>query len=206
MTKMKIVLVAVIIVVSQGCATLSKSECREADWRIIGLEDGSLGRPVTYIGRHRESCADHGVKPNLSEYQQGHADGIRLFCTPRKGFELGRTGRDHNNVCPADLSDRFLHAYADGLEIRAAQTAVMDTQNRLKAANAELEETTDQISYLETQLVNGAGVTVDRQNWLAEIKRLQVEKRRTLAEIYNLEHEVADQQSAFENLASQFQY
>ena len=99
MNKVQLALVAVLVGTTQGCATLSQSECEEADWQIIGLEDGSAGRPVSYIGRHRKSCADYGVKPNMKQYQRGHADGVRIFCTPRKGYQLATSGRGHDDVC-----------------------------------------------------------------------------------------------------------
>ncbi len=59
---------AFIMLLVTGCATMDKSECEQADWRIIGLEDGAEGRPVSYIGRHRKACAEYGIKPNLALY------------------------------------------------------------------------------------------------------------------------------------------
>ena len=49
-----------------SCATMSESECEEADWEIIGLEDGAQGHPLSHIGQHRKACAEYGVKPDLA--------------------------------------------------------------------------------------------------------------------------------------------
>ena len=65
-----------------GCASLDKQECRLADWRMIGYEDGAAGRSGTRIGDHRAACAQHGVIPDMaagpSAAGAGTWDGISL--------------------------------------------------------------------------------------------------------------------------------
>jgi hypothetical protein len=61
MCKTKLWMIAFLIGIIQGCATLSESECEAADWRIIGLEDGAAGKPISQIGKHRKACAEYGV-------------------------------------------------------------------------------------------------------------------------------------------------
>ncbi len=195
-----------LVLTVQGCATLSKSECRKADWQIIGLEDGSAGRPVSYISRHRKSCAEHGVKPDLDQYQRGHADGIVLFCTPRKAFELGNAGRSHQDVCPVDLRDAFRAAYADGQEVYAARKALNEAKNQVKSAQAELEAVSEDIVSLEAELVSGGGTAEQRQGWLDETKRLQREQEQLQESLHDLEHEVTALQSEYEYLSSRFEY
>ena len=206
MMKIKIVLFATLIAILQGCATLSKSECREADWRIIGLEDGSAGRPLSYIGRHRKSCAEHGVKPDIGDYQLGHADGVALFCTPRKAFELGKRGGSHNDVCPAGLRDAFLLAYEDGLAIYSARREMTDAQNRVKTAQTDYDDTSGRIAELEAQLVSGGGSNEARQTWLDELKRLQDEQEQLEMDIRNLEQQALDREREFNYINSQYQY
>lgn len=206
MNKLQLALVATLVGMTQGCATLSQSECEEADWQIIGLEDGSAGRPVSYIGRHRKACADYGVKPNMAQYQRGHADGVRAFCTPRKGYQLATAGRGHNDVCPADLRVAFLAAYDDGLTVRAAQQDMLDAQNRVKAAHAEMQGIASRIDGLENSLVSGDGTPEDRQSWLTQIKNLRVEEQYLQAELHRLENQASDRQREYEYLSSRFSY
>lgn len=206
MNKLQLALVATLAGMTQGCATLSQSECEQADWQIIGLEDGTAGRPVSYIGRHRKACADYGVKPNMAQYQRGHADGVRAFCTPRKGYQLGSAGRGHNDVCPADLRGAFLAAFDDGLSVHAAQKDMLDAQNRVKAAHSELQTIASRIEDLENSLVSGSGTPEDRQGWLAEIKDLRAEQQSLQDELRRLEHQASDRQREYEYLNSRFSY
>lgn len=55
-----------LVVLVSSCASLSKDECVNADWRLIGYEDGSNGAGRVRIGQHRKACADHGVVPKTS--------------------------------------------------------------------------------------------------------------------------------------------
>ena len=206
MIKHKTILFAALIGTLQGCATLSKSECREADWKIIGLEDGAAGRPVSYIGRHRKSCAEYGVKPNKNHYQLGHAEGVRTFCTPRKGYQLGSSGRGHNDVCPAELRGAFLAAYDDGREVHAAQKAMQDAQNRARALGAEIQGIASEIAGFEKKLVSGSGTAEERQTWINRVKSLQAMQTQKQSELHDLEHEAAELQGEYEYLSSLFNY
>ena len=73
-----------------GCASMDEDECRVADWRAIGYEDGASGRAASQLGERREACADHGVTPNFVAYRQGREEGLREYCTPAMGYRLGR--------------------------------------------------------------------------------------------------------------------
>ncbi len=206
MKKIHTVLFASLIAVLQGCATLSKSECEEADWRIIGLEDGSAGRSLDYIGRHRKSCAEYGVQPDFDRYQQGHADGVVTFCTPRKGFALGKSGRGHNDVCPADLRDPFLTAYEDGRAVYAARREMSDAQNRVRTAQSDYDDAIGRITELESRLVSGGGSSEQRQTWLDELRQLQDEEVQLEMDIRNLEQQALDREREYNFLSSQYQY
>lgn len=87
-----------------GCASLNESECRSADWRTIGYEDGALGESAARIGKHRQACASHGIAPNLAAYQQGREEGLRQFCRPQNGFRLGEQGVPYRGICPHTLN------------------------------------------------------------------------------------------------------
>ncbi len=190
----------------QGCASLNEAECREADWEIIGLEDGSAGMPLSQIGQHRKACAEYGVKPDIGEYQLGHTDGVRLFCSPRKGYELGKAGRGHHEVCPSDLRAAFVAAYDNGRDVHNAQRALRNLQNRIKAAHLDLDDITQETAELEAILVSGGGSVVDRQSWLDQIKRLRADEQQVRYDLLQLEHEASDQKSEYEHLLAQYRY
>ena len=112
----KLLLVISISLLVSACATLNESECLNANWQNIGLEDGSKGRAVTYIGKHRKACAEHGVTPDLDRYATGYEAGLAQFCTAEVGFVQGKLGFRYNGACPAELSGDFLDGYERGRE------------------------------------------------------------------------------------------
>lgn len=201
-----IALISLTIFALQGCATLSESECDNADWHLIGLEDGSKGREISYISNHRKACAEYDVKPNLELYQLGHAEGAVLFCTPRKAFHLGSNGRSHNDICPVDLRDAFIEAYDDGRLVYSARQDLREAGDRRIAAQQELAAISESLATLEANLVSGGGTAEQRQAWLNEVKLLQLDQGQLELEIHDLEHEEAELQREYEYLSSQFDY
>lgn len=131
-----------------ACATMSEDECRAADWRTFGLEDGARGVAVSGIGKYREACASHGIAPNLAEYQAGHAIGARSFCTPTNGYAKGRAGvNGYENFCPADLAAPFLDAYADGRLVHSAD-------QRVARARQALDDIDDEINSIDELIID----------------------------------------------------
>ena len=150
-----------------GCATLSEPECRNADWRIIGMEDGAAGRDIAYLGRHRTACADHGVTPDLEAYRQGHAEGLRRFCTPARGYDLGRRGKDYGGVCPPALERDFLDAYDYGLRLHTAEDRVQELDAAIRSNGRRMADLEDEVAELEERLVE-AGTTARRRAELVD--------------------------------------
>ena len=206
MGKTKLCLIAFLTVTIQGCATLSESECETADWRIIGLEDGAAGKPLSQVGRHRKACAEYGVRPDIARYERGHADGVRQYCVPRTGFELGKRGRGHNNVCPADLREAFRAAYDDGRRVHAAQIEAREAQQRVRAAYSDLDGIAEAVAALEARLVSGGGTSLERKNWIDQLKLLESERERLQADIHALEHEASDRENQYQSIVSKFTY
>ena len=74
-----------------GCNSMSAQECLATDWRTVGYEDGVNGYTGDRIGHYRKACSEHGVTPNLEQYQAGREQGLREFCKPANGFRVGST-------------------------------------------------------------------------------------------------------------------
>jgi len=132
-------------VILAGCATLGQDECLYADWLTIGYEDGAHGYPASRIGSHREACAKHGITPDFNRYEQGRLQGLREYCMPQKGYDLGTSGRQYNYVCPPDLEAAFLKGYYHGKKVHGAQMEI-------KRQEADLQEMHDELSSLEKDL------------------------------------------------------
>jgi hypothetical protein len=117
-----------------GCAGMDRSECVNADWYAIGLEDGAKGRGVERLGNHRRACAEHNVSPDGERYAAGHREGLKSFCTYERGYALGRGGSTTTATCPPELRDAFLVGYGHGRELH-------DLNRRLEQVNADIRKT-----------------------------------------------------------------
>lgn len=69
-----------------GCAAMSESECRSADWYQVGYRDADpFGlRPQFYL--HEHQCRAW-VQASEPDYMRGWVDGYREFVTRMTGSE-----------------------------------------------------------------------------------------------------------------------
>lgn len=174
------------LITLSSCATLNESECISADWEIIGLEDGSLGRATSYIGQHRQACASYNVTPNLQAYLRGHEKGTRNFCTTQNGFQQGLQGRTNNNTCPADLVRGFDQEYQRGLRIYTMGMEVSRLEQEISIHEVRLAEIETLTRAKEEELVSNRTSSNRRRNLLDEIKGLERESEATHIEVENL--------------------
>ena len=155
-----------------GCATLSKEECLQGHWFGIGRKDGEQGYPATRFYEHEKACADYQVIANLDVYQKGHLEGVRSYCTPSNGFNLGKQTKSYPDICPKDLEQPFLIQYEEGLKsaLNAIQEEIgvendefyrqlellrfIDNEGQRKKAKEELDKIENTVKSLETQRKN----------------------------------------------------
>ena len=135
-----------LIQVLMGCATLTKEECLSGNWKGIGFTDGAQGYPIDRLGEHRKACADFGVTPNLATYQSGYQEGLKSYCVPATGFELGKQAKAYNGVCPDELKTPFIQQYIQGL-----QSAQKLTADKLQREEIQLDEQQKVMLYLDDQ-------------------------------------------------------
>lgn len=159
-----------------GCASMDEDECRVADWRAIGYEDGVSGKSPSHIGERREACAEYGVAPDFVAYRQGRDEGLREYCTPASGYRLGRNGRPFTSVCPASLQADFLDAYKSGREIYQAAAVVNSTRSKLKRKKHELEDIRSSITSGTAELVSPDTGTDRRIELVVELQDLHSRK------------------------------
>ena len=206
MNRIKLALALSIPLVVSACATLNKSECRNADWEIIGIEDGSKGRAMTYIGNHRKACAEHGVTPDLDSYQAGHADGLTQFCTAEVGFAKGRRGHQYNGVCPVDLSGDFLYGYEKGRELYLLNREISQINRQVENSRVQLKDINTQINELELKLISKVGSPETRLAMLQELKELQTTLTTMENDIHDLELESSRRQGEYDTLNAQHEF
>lgn len=176
-----------------GCATLNESECRNADWRTIGFEDGARGASASRIGEHREACADHGIAPDLAAYRQGRNEGLRQYCRAQNGFRLGERGAAYNGVCPADVEAEFQAAYEAGKRLHDASSRVRYTQSRIRNKELQLSQLKRTRQSKQAQLVSPGVSAARRAELLAETLEAARDQGAIEKEIDALKRELEEQ-------------
>ena len=181
-----------------GCAGMSADECALSDWRTIGFEDGSMGYTADRVGSHRKACAKHGVAPDFEAYQSGWREGVRQFCQPSRGFNVGASGARYNGICPSDMEPEFVDAYNAGHRLYNLRASVNQATNQINARKAALERKEDRIRAVEAELIARETTAENRVLLLVELKELSEETGQIEAEIVALveERAVAEQQLA----------
>jgi hypothetical protein len=183
---------------ASGCASMSADECAVSDWHTIGYEDGARGYSGDQIGKHRKACAKHGVAPDFESYQAGRKDGLRQYCQPSRGFNVGASGGRYNGVCPSDMEYDFVEAFNSGHQLYNLRASVNSATYQINARESELEQTKDDIRTAEAALIAKETTMQDRILLLADLKELSERIGQIEAETVDLieERAIAEQQLA----------
>jgi hypothetical protein len=130
------------LLLAAGCASMDKDECRTADWRAVGLEDGVKGYALDRLGEHRKACAKHGVTPDTDRYIAGRTEGLATYCTPDNGYRVGRTGEAYRGVCPELSIAGFVAAYNRGRELYSLHSRLSSVEREIAAVKESLKDGT----------------------------------------------------------------
>lgn len=128
-----------------GCASMSESECRVADWGRVGVVDGSSGAPHNRIADYADDCGKIGIDPDVQAYRQGWDRGIVQYCTPYNGWLAGVEGRSSQSaVCQGqsgyEVFSRYLQA---GLQVHATQSRMSRNDDETRRLQRKLEASTN---------------------------------------------------------------
>jgi len=176
-----------------GCAgkSMEQAECRTADWRAIGYEDGSQGRSAAALGNRRKACAEHGVTPDFEAYMAGHGRGIAQFCRPQNGYQLGTRGYRYRGVCPAGLEGAFLAAHADGFGLYQRRTEVERLRRLINRKVKRSKSIEQELAEKTAILIRPRTPRPQRIRIGVELKQLTEERVGIEREISQLEIELA---------------
>ena len=182
-----------------SCATMSAEQCMAGDWSGQGYADGQSGLTMSRLDEHAEACAEHGVAPDAAAYAAGRRQGLVHYCTPYKGFEVGRTGSGYAGVCPSDLEADFMPAYRDGQIVHEVEQALANARGRVDSLGDRLEELDDKITAKQVE-ARAEGLTEQQReqirNRIQEIRRERADTerdwRRAQDEIDDAERDVRD--------------
>ncbi|MGD8978009.1 MAG: DUF2799 domain-containing protein [Gammaproteobacteria bacterium] len=179
------------VLMLQACATMNEDECLVSDWRTVGYEDGAAGYSADRIGSYRKACAKHGVAPDLQAYRQGREEGLRQFCQPDNGFNLGARGGAYKGACPADLATDFTDAYQAGKQLYTLQSRVNTAASQIAYRHRQLDSVEDQLRAKELGVISDDATIQERAQMLLEAKELNEKRGQLEAEIVELERQKA---------------
>ncbi len=136
----RLVAVLGLLALTGACETMSVDECRVADWRSLGFQDGANGTTLEKFSAREKSCSKAGVTAHFEPYSAGRADGLRSFCTPERGFRAALSGYVYQGVCPASAEPEFLIGYDDGRMAYQATSAVSSLQSDINSLKYRLDD------------------------------------------------------------------
>jgi hypothetical protein len=135
-----------------SCATLSEEQCQVVDWQQLGETDGARGFPAAYVGEHQEACTKFGISVDAASWQTGWERGIRSYCRPANGINVGRTGGTNRNACPADMALAFNEAYTVGRRVHDARSDRDEVQRKIDQLIRDLSAATTEEDRRRIQL------------------------------------------------------
>ncbi len=143
-----------------GCAQPQKLEsCQEADWFELGRREGAQGLNYKYLNANIPLvCQQSDPVLYKKLYLSGYNQGLVEFCRPEIAFELGRSGRDYNPICPSDYQATFFDFYQRGKRFL-----------ELEATNIELNKRISQLS----QKIQGEPLSKTQKQVHNELDKLQ---------------------------------
>jgi len=181
---------------------MDKQECLNADWHMVGIEDGSLGKPMTVLGNYRKDCSKVDIVPDREAYERGHKEGLVRYCIYENGLRLGERGGKPAVNCPKGEGDAFYTGYLLGKDIYSAQQAVNRLESSIQNKKDDLHDIDLEIDSHEKFLVNAQGDNQSRREAIEDIKRLKLDWQVIHQELNALEDDLIWAQDDLEALRS----
>jgi hypothetical protein len=195
-----------IILLAAGCATMDKDECLVADWRLIGFQDGALGKSAAAVGAYRKDCAGYHVVPDLDAYQAGRREGLLQYCAPANGYRLGNSGHRYNAVCPAGTERTFRAAYNTGRDIYLARTQVNNTASLINRKQQAIQSLEDDRQAKLTEMIRQGLSSEQRVLLLYDVTNIEKDIHTTNNDISALERDLEQQQAQLDHLLNTSPY
>ncbi len=124
------------VVVLAGCASVSREECLQGDWQMIGQRDGATGRVAeAQFERHVTACARVDVTPDRAAWMQGYQAGLQSYCTPLNGVREGEAGRLYRDTCPESRETGFLRGYELGFAAYRQRQRISEIEREIRDLN-----------------------------------------------------------------------
>ena len=127
-----------------GCASMSESECRVADWGRVGFTDGARGDSESRVAAYTEDCGKIGITPDATAYRHGWDAGIVQFCTPINGWQEGQRGHSGKLAsCQGQAGYALFAQYFDaGMQVYRTREEMERNDREVRRLQKRLEEST----------------------------------------------------------------
>ena len=153
------------------------AQCSVADWRQIGFQDGSNGRPPEVFVDRQQACVIAGYGADQNAYMAGRREGLWNWCRPDRAFQLGLAGNGYGGQCPPELDGAFRDAHADGSRAYQALSALRSAESAISSARSDLDDIERKIDANEAGLI-ASKTDEERQRHRDELIRLRDERSR----------------------------
>ncbi|MBX3018815.1 MAG: DUF2799 domain-containing protein [Bdellovibrionaceae bacterium] len=137
-------------------------ECRKAEAEFseadldrgfkAGMSNYCKPEVVTQTGRSGEHINLDLCDPGQARMLRArHTEGVRLFCDPKNGYNVGTTGRVYNKICPAELEKAFLPEFNRGRK-KYLSAMVAETQGKVADLDRRVNDKDREMRNFQTQL------------------------------------------------------
>jgi Protein of unknown function (DUF2799) len=123
-----------------ACSSMSEKQCRSVDWSERGERDAYDGQVRERIASYQDACSEFGIQADAAAYNAGYAKGLRLYCTPQRGYAMGKAGSGYRRICPPESEPAFLTGYDTGKNLNAETQHVSDLERQIRDAERRLKD------------------------------------------------------------------
>lgn len=134
--KLKMLLLGSVLMLN-GCAIMSKSECMSANWGLIGQNDGFNGNG-SFMQKRAQACMKHNTILDNDAYARGYKKGLKNYCNPQTIFDYALQGKGTYQSCPMEMQNNLRPYY--------------NAANNYYAANSKLKSLEDTIATAKTKM------------------------------------------------------
>ena len=137
---MRVAILLGITLTISSCSTMSPQECKGANWKSVGYEDGSNGKSKR-LSDYIKDCAEAKVRPDSNLYMSGYNAGEKVYCTYDNGLRRGKKGKSASSVCnTAGLRQNFDKGYTKGKEQYQITSKIKDKESDINKIDRKIKK------------------------------------------------------------------
>jgi hypothetical protein len=133
-----------LVVFLSGCATYTKEDCVNMDWKSVGWKAAYRGDRLADVQSRFDECS---IQMSNSEATNalisGFNEGLTGFCTTNQAFKFARNGGEYRGTCSGASELAFKAGY---------------NQGRSEYLEAEIARLRGQVNLLESEVSNLQGL------------------------------------------------